>query len=276
MKSRFNFGPLAIVAVLLVILGIGYFATHSSVIAQPGEEVVLVDNPYFFGHEGVRPETLKEGRLMVWNTTKSYHVTITPETKHVEFDDLAIKGNYLLDFDTSINYRVIDPVGLIKNFRAQWFENNVARQYSQIVRNAVKDKDISDMMSNNTVTDALDLQVTQEIRDLVKEAKLPIEIIGISLGKAQPEKKVLESMNQTAIQQQRAKTLEASTTAELQRKSEQKAKADADQEYQKTMGLNPAQFVELKRIESYSEACKVSKNCIIMTGEGIQPVVNTN
>lgn len=272
-NSKFFTG---LIIVLAVVFGLGYFLTHNSVIAEPGQEVVLVDNPFFFGHSGPRAETLKEGRILVWNTTKAYKVDVTPQTKHVEFNDLSIKNNYLLDFDSSIQYRVTDPVALIKEFRLNWFENNVARQYSQIVRNAVKDKDISDMMSNSEVTNAIDLQVTKEIRELVAKSKLPIEIIGISLGKAQPEKKVLDSMNQTAIQQQREKTLIASTAAERQRKQEQAAKADADQEYQKKMGLNPEQFVQLKAIESYSEACKVSKNCIIMQGSGATPVMSVN
>ncbi|MCW6598623.1 SPFH domain-containing protein [Yersinia ruckeri] len=272
-NSKFFTG---LIIVLAVVFGLGYFLTHSSVIAEPGQEVVLVDNPYFFGHSGPRAETLKEGRILVWNTTKAYKVDVTPQTQHVEFNDLSIKNNYLLDFDSSIQYRVTDPVVLIKEFRTNWFENNVARQYSQIVRNAVKDKDISDMMSNSEVTNAIDAQITTEIRDLVAKSKLPIEIIGISLGKAQPEKKVLDSMNQTAIQQQRKKTLVASEEAEKQRKTEQAAKAEADQEYQKKMGLNTEQFVQLKAIEAYSEACKVSKNCILMQGGNATPVVSVN
>ena len=42
-----------------------------SVTTEPGTESVIIDNPWFFGHGGVRDETQKPGLSWYWWTTKS-------------------------------------------------------------------------------------------------------------------------------------------------------------------------------------------------------------
>ncbi len=247
---------------------VGFFFTWlffmETITVEPGQQRVIVDKPYFFGHEGVREETLKEGRMLVWKTSTSYVVNMTPQSTHVSFDDFSSHDNILLDFETTIQFQYTDAVKLITKFGEQWFGNNVSRQYASIVREAIKKRTMSDMMSDPKTAAELDEEVTRGLEAHLKANDLPVRLIGVSLGRAKPNANVLEQMNDTAKQQQRQKTLVAATAAEADREKEQIAKARADNAYRNAMGLDPHMFIELEKIKRFSEACmKAGNTCII-------------
>lgn len=258
----------------ITVLGVvGVFFTwllfmHTEV-AEPGTELVIVDKPYMpFFHEGVRPETVKEGRVLLFRTSSAIVVNTTPQSVIVPFDDLSSADNILLDFETTIQFQYTDSIRLATKFGTDaWFQHNVERQYMSIVRSAVRTKTMSQMMSDNTATARVDQQVTEDLQRLVTEEGLPIRIIGVSLGRAKPNAAVLNQMNETAAQQQREKTLIASTRAEEQREKEQVAKAKADNAYRNAMQLSPEMFIQLESIKRYSDACAKSSHCIVSSGQ---------
>lgn len=257
----------ALIVVLIVIIGLTWGLLMHTVTVEPGRHAVIVDKPYFFGHEGVRREPLREGRLLLWKTSTSYVVPVTNQSVTIAFDDFSSKDNYLLDFQTTIQLRILDAVDMVENFGEQWFDNNVRMQYASIVREAVKTRDMPEMMSNVAAAKAMDDTVTKDLQALVKEAKLPVLILGVSLGRAKPNETVLSQMNETAAQEQRQKTLVKAEAAELQRKKEQTAKAAADNAYRNEMGLNPEQFVQLEQIKRYAEACAAAQHCVVASGQ---------
>lgn len=69
---------------------------------DPGDVAVYQDRPYILGHEGIRPDVLKEGRDVTWQSTTIIYVTTAPRTLHVPFQDLSSMDNILLEFDTSV------------------------------------------------------------------------------------------------------------------------------------------------------------------------------
>jgi hypothetical protein len=73
-------------------------------------------------------------------------------------------------------------------------------------------------------------------------------------------------MNNTAAQQQRKKTEVQRKLAEDSRLQAEQSRAAADNAYRESMKLDAAQFVQLEGIKRYSEACKESKNCVIVQG----------
>jgi regulator of protease activity HflC (stomatin/prohibitin superfamily) len=236
----------------------------TTITVEPGHEQVIVDKPYFFGHEGVRPEPMKEGRILIFKTTTAYDVNMMPQSAHVAFDDFSSQDNILLDFETTIQFRYTSSVALISKFGEQWFANNVSRQYGAIVREAVKKRTMAEIMSSPTAAAEVDTEVTAALIAHVKNIGLPLEIMGVSLGRAKPNADVLKQMNETAAQQQRQKTLVAATAAEGDREKEQIAKAKADNAYRNAMGLDPHMFLQLEAIKRYSEACqKAGNTCII-------------
>lgn len=237
------------------------FFLHTEVV-EPGHELVINDKPYFVGHDGVRDEPVREGRIMLWRTSSVDEVRMTPQSIPVRVDDFSSRDSILLDFETTIQWRVVDSVTLVKHFGSEWFKNNIHNQYLSIVRDAVKTRTMAEMMSDPNVAQQVDDQVTNKIRELVKEQKLPIEIMNISLGRAKPNNDVLEQMNKTAAEQQRERTMIAATAAEKQREQEQKAKAAADNAYRNAMAMSPEQFIQLEYIRRMSEACSKS-TCVI-------------
>ncbi len=228
-----------------------------------GQEAVLIDQPYFLGHGGVRPQAVPTGRSITWGSTSAIYVDMTPQTVHVAFNDYSSADNILLDFDTAVQYRVTDPVRLIRDFGNAWFKNNVASQYSAIVREAVKTKTMTDMMSNVSAAAELDHQVTEQIRALIKTNGIPIQVLDVTLGRAVPNANVLEQMNETAAQQQRLRTLDAAKLAEDARKAEQESKAAADDAYREKMGMSVEGYLQLQIAQIQAEACKSAKQCVI-------------
>jgi regulator of protease activity HflC (stomatin/prohibitin superfamily) len=263
--------PIVISASALVLL-LAMFITwalfmHTETV-EAGEEGVITDKPYFFGRDGVREQPLKDGRVLLFKTSSMSKVRMTPQAVDVNFDDLSSADNILLDFSSSIQYQFTDSVSLIKNFGAQnWFTANIERQYMAIVRDVVKRYTMTQMMSDSTTAAEVDADITKKLQALVVEAKMPLRIMNVSLGRAQPNANVLAQMNETAAQQQRKKTLVEAEAAEIQRKKEQMAKADADNAYRNSIGLSPEQFVRLEAIRRYSDACAKSERCIVTSGQ---------
>jgi regulator of protease activity HflC (stomatin/prohibitin superfamily) len=235
---------------------------HTEVV-EPGTELVINDKPYFFGHDGIRKEPVTEGRVLLFNTSSAVAINVIPLSHSIKIDDFSSKDNILLDFETTIQYRVNNTVLLVSKFGAKdWFGNNVQNQYLAVVRDAVKKKTMSEMMSDVVSAADIDKEVTAGLAQLVKDSNLPITILNVSLGRAKPNQEVLAQMNETAAQQQRKKTLIEAEAAEIQRKREQTAKAEADNAYRNAMGLSPDMFIQLEAIKRFSETCKTS-TCIV-------------
>jgi len=231
---------------------------------EPGDVAVYQDRPYFFGHEGIRSEVLKEGRDVTWPSTTIIYVTTAPQTLHVAFQDLSSMDNILLDFDTSVQLRIVDAADTLKRFGPRWWENNVVSPYNSIVRRAVKSEKMAQMMSDPVAAEKVDQEVTEQLRALIKASGIRVEVMAVNLGKAKPNENVLTQMNNTAAEQQRNLTLVAATIAEQQRKLEQEAKAEADNAYRNKMGLSPEQYLARQLAEIQAEACKKAVACYLV------------
>lgn len=260
-----------ILALLAIFVGIFVWAffMHTEVV-EPGHQLVVNDKPYFFGHEGVRSEPITEGRILLFNTSTAEVVRMTPQSTTIVIDDFSSKNNILLDFGTTVQWRVANSVTLVKSFGVKdWFNNNLHNQYLAIVRDAVKKRTMEEMMSDPNTAAEVDNEVTAGVRKLVADEGLPIVILNVSLGRAKPNENVLRQMNETAQQEQRKKSLIAATDAENQREKEQTAKARADNAYRNAMSLSPEQFISLEAIKRFSEACEKSTCVIGQPGVGL-------
>lgn len=270
-KSIITIGTIVAIVLGLFLTWLLFMRTET---VEPGHELVIVDKPYFFGGSGVRDETLKNGRILLFRTSDVIPIRMTPQSAHVKFDDLSSQDNILLDFESTIQFQYTDARILVGKFGAtDWFGNNLERQYMSIVREAVKKETMTHMMSDVETANRVDAEVSGALQKLVAESKLPLRILGVTLGRAKPNENVLLQMNETAAQQQRNKTLIAATEAEKQRALEQTAKAAADNAYRNALGMNSEQFIQLEAIKRYSEACASSANCIVTPGMGTNVLI---
>ena len=226
---------------------------------------VYVMKPYVFGAGGVDDQILTTGRYFHFDSTTLVRVPKTPVTVPIPFQDLATADNNLLDFDSSVTYVINDPVAMA-SLSANWFASSINRQYANIVRRVVMGQSFSDVMSSSKVNQEMDLEITEKLMALVKETKLPITIVDVSLGKATPNKEVLTEMNATAAEQQRQKTLTQRKTSEDLRRESETARAAADSAYQVKMGMTVGQLVELQKTQLLADACKASKSCLLING----------
>lgn len=237
-----------------------------TIVSPAADEVaVLTDKPLFFGKGGVRDDDVRAGgtRTYTWFSTVSTSMTVKPQAFQQKFNDFATSDNAPLDFTTTLRFRVTNAPDLLR-LGEGWFNNSIAPQYADIVRREVKKYPLVDVMSNGEVADKLDARVTEQVKQLVAEQKLPVEILTVNLGRAMPEPEVVREMNATVVERQRKLTMDQAKLAEDARKEQQVAKAVADNAYRNGLGMSPEQFVTIELAKFQLAACTKAKECVIV------------
>ena len=84
---------------------------------------------------------------------------------------------------------------------------------------------------------------------LSKEKEFPIVIKQVTIGKATPNEKQLEEMNNTAKAVQAKQTQERQAEVEIAREKAERQRAKADKAYREELGLTIPQFIELRKWE---------------------------
>ena len=243
----------------------------SSVSPGPGQVAVLVKKPMFFGHGGVDKNAITTGREFVAVTTDHVLVTITPETKKEHIDDLPSKEGIPLDFDSQIQYQVTDPVMLVEKFGPDWYKNNLEMQFRMFIKNASKNYTMHDLAFSSEQSDEIDALLEKEMKEFVEKSKLPIRIINITLGKANPPESIMTQRAETAAQQQKIETEGKRSLAEQARADAESKRALADRAYQQGLGITPDQYLRLEQIKAIREVCGNGGKCIF----GNLPVLMT-
>jgi hypothetical protein len=112
------------------------------------------------------------------------------------------------------------------------------------------------------------------MEDYLKEAKLPIRLIDITVGKANPPDSIKHQRVETATQQQRVLTEGQRKLAEDSRKQAEKSRADADNAYRQAMQLSPGQFLQLETIKMQRDVCAKAECTFIFPGASATPVID--
>src|SRR5215831_7257802 len=238
-----------------------------SITTEPGKESVIIDNPWFFGHGGVRDETQKPGLSWYWSTTTSITVPLTPIKYDEPLDHLSTADNNFINYASYIVLQWKDTAELVKKFGYEkWYEHNIKEQYRTIVRDVTKKYQMTQIMTDPATLQSIESEIAEQFRKHVESTGLHVNLINVNMGKALPDAPVIAEMNNTAAQQQRRKTEEQRKLAEDARLQAERSRANADNAYREQMKLDAAQFVQLESIKRYSDACKESKNCVIVQG----------
>lgn len=240
-----------------------------------GQQAVLIDKPFVFGHGGVRSEPVLPGLTYTWFSTKKIYVNMFPMQYDGNFSDLMSSDGVPLDFHAIIRLQVTDPVGLVRDFGQDWYKNNVEQEFFNRVRSAVKKHGMNETAIQTTAIDEIDTEVSQEIGFYLAENKIPIKLIKITVGKANPPDAVRNQRVETAQQEQRVLTEHKRDLAEQSRKAAEQSRAEADNAYRNAMNLSPAQFVEMERIKMQNAVCGAKDaKCTFIIGGDVSPVVN--
>lgn len=265
---------IALAVVGAIAFGLTWAFGMHTVAADNGEEVVLVDKPFFWGHKGVRDYVLKTGdRQLEWYSTTAIPVVITPVSLNMPFENLSTKDGTFLDFDTSITVTVTDSKNLIGTKGAAWFENSLQKPWIATFRNLVKLYTVDQLLQDPAIMPLIEDQLLATLNDRAREDKLAIKISDFNMGQGKPNKVVVNQMDESAREVQAATTHAKAKIAQEARKAAEVARGEADSAYAAKMGYSPEQVVQMAAINAYSEACKQEgAKCVIMA-PGANPVI---
>jgi regulator of protease activity HflC (stomatin/prohibitin superfamily) len=197
---------------------------------------------------------------------------VVPQQFTVHFEDLMSSDGVPLDFDAVVRLQVIDSVDLISNFGRQWFENNVQAEFSNRVRQAVRKHGMNETAIQTNAVDAIDAEVSKAMVDYIAQAKLPIRLIDVTVGRANPPDSIKSQRIETAAQEQRTNSEKQRKLAEDQRKEAEQARAASDNAYRNALGMSSEQFIQLEAIHAQRDVC-LKGGCTMILGGGT-PLVN--
>jgi regulator of protease activity HflC (stomatin/prohibitin superfamily) len=249
----------------------------SSYSPDAGHEIVLVQKPMIFGHGGVDPEPVKTGRTYAALTTDGIDVYVQPYKYETELPDTMTKDGVPITFHAIMVLKVTDSVMLIKNFGPDWYKNNLEEPFKTMVRQAVRRRGMNETAISTTALDDIDKEIHDELIKFIKDKGLPVELVTMTVGKANPPDSVKNQRIETATQEQRIQTEQQTKLAEDQRKAAETSRADADNAYREAMHLSPEQFIQLETIKMQREVCGYNgKATCTFIQNGATPVYNLN
>jgi regulator of protease activity HflC (stomatin/prohibitin superfamily) len=279
-KTKKAFNLLTLSLVLLALNG----GSSSNSIDQ-GEEAVLIYQPWFIGHGGVDKIPIKTGQVWTVFSTKVVHVNLKPYLIDEKFDDLITFDNNPVDFKFHFIFKNIagkTPI-LVENFGTgesgrNWYYNNLREAVRNMARDYTKTKKVFEMTTNKQTVDKMQIIISKEVETLLKEKKIPVELVRVTVGKVYPPQKVIDATIATAVQKQNVKTQQERVKAEKARKEAEIASADADKAYADKFGMTPTQFLKLRSLENQRVAIdgassgNIKLNMII--GGDVKPMLN--
>jgi len=243
-----------------------------------GHQVVLVEKPWFFGHGGVNPEPVTTGRTWAAITTDGVDVSMQPQRFEQDMSDTMSADGVPLGFHAMITLQVTDAVALVKNFGPNWYQNNVEPQFMQDIRQSVRNHGMNEVAINSSAIDAIDNEVRGQLESFFNSSHIPVRILSMTVGRAIPPDAIKDQRIQTAAQEQRIQTEKEVTLAEEQRAKAEAARAVADNAYRQAIGLSPAQFIELQRIQMQGVVCGPNgkANCTYIQNGAATPTLEVN
>lgn len=265
----------SLLGLLTTILMFTWACGIESVKPNESHEAVLIHKPIIFGRGGIDPTPVKTGRKYVWFSTDHVMVNIQPIQVSEKFDDLMSSDGVPLDFDSIIRVQITDSVALIKNFGTKWFENNVEAEFRNRVRQAVRKHGMNETAISTKAIDDIDAEISQAMEKYLIDAKLPVKLVQVTVGKANPPDSVKNQRIETAAQEQRALTEQKKKLAEDQRKAAEQSRAEADNAFRNAMQMSPEQYLRLETIKMQREICGGGHCSFIITDGKVTPIVNT-
>lgn len=237
-----------------------------------GEEAVLIRQPWIFGSGGVVETPVQPGLKWTAFTTDHVIVNMQPQQFGVHFEDLMSSDGVPLDFDAVIRLQVTNSVRLINDFGVNWFERNVQAEFMNRVRQSVRKHGMNETAINTAAVEEIDEEVTGTMEEYLVQADLPIRLIQVTVGRANPPDAIKDQRVATATEQQRQLTEQQRKLAEDARLEAERSRAAADNAYRNSLGLSPSQFIALEAIDMQREVCAAG-NCTFVVGDGAVPLI---
>lgn len=240
-----------------------------------GEEAVLVEKPVLFGHGGVDPSPVSTGLTFAAITTDDIIVNMQPVQYELKANDFMSSDGVPLDFDAVVRLQVNDSVGLIRGFGQNWYQVNVEREFFNLLRQEVRQHTMNEVAISTDKIDAIDASVGAGLKTYLANAKMPVTLINVTVGRAMPPDAIKHQRIETAQQEQRVLTEGQRKLAEDSRKAAELSRAEADNAYRNAMDLSPDQFLKLEAIKMQRDVCSSHAACtFISNGSSSSPILD--
>lgn len=244
-----------------------------------GEEMVIIQKPWFFGSGGVVDEPAVAGRHWLALSTDYEIYNIKPVKYEESFDDVITYDNNPVDFSAYIQLQILsgETPRLHESFGKNWYKNNVEDQFRAKVRNKCSQYKMFTLSTDRKIVDSLEVAIFNEMVAYVESIDLPVDVQQVIIGKVTPPKAVLDETTKTAAATQSIKTQDARKNAELARMAADSAKAEADMAYKNNFdGMTINQYLWLRQLEIEKEKIDMVKgkdkvSIIMQSGSGGSP-----
>jgi regulator of protease activity HflC (stomatin/prohibitin superfamily) len=120
----------------------------------------------------------------------------------------------------------------------------------------------------------IDDEVTVAMEEYLIDADLPLNLIQVTVGRANPPDAVKDQRVATATEQQRQLTEQQRKIAEDARLEAERSRAAADNAYRNSLGLSPAQFISLEAINMQRAACTGGTTCTFVLNGSALPTIS--
>lgn len=240
-----------------------------------GHEIVLVEKPIIFGHGGIDPEPVKTGLSIAAITTEGVDVYMQPFKYETQLDDTMTQDGVPISFHAIMVLKVTDSVSLIRNFGPDWYKNNLEEPFKTMVRQAVRKRGMNETAISTVALDAIDAEIRDGLTAFIASKGLPVNLVTMTVGRANPPDAIKNQRIETAAQEQRSNTEKQRKLAEDQRRAAETSRAEADNAYREAMHLSPEQFIQLETIKMQHEVCGPGgKATCTFIQNGANPVYN--
>jgi len=173
-----------LILIAVALTGMGLIIGCHSYAPNAGHEIVLVKKPIFFGHGGVDPSPVKTGRTYAAISTDGVDVNMQPHKYDVNLPDTMTKDGVPIEFHAIMVLRVTDSVALIRSFGPEWYSNNLEEPFRTMVRQAVRKRGMNETAISTTALDEIDNEIRDQLRLFLKEKGLPVELVTMTVGRA--------------------------------------------------------------------------------------------
>lgn len=231
-----------------------------------GHEIVLTQKPWFFGSGGVITEPVKPGLTWGVASTDAIDVYMQPQKYELDLPDTMTSDGVPITFHAIMVLQVIDSVQMISKFGPDWYKNNLEQQYGQFIRQAVRKRGMNETAISTVAIDEIDTEIKDDLIKFIEQKQLPLKLVTMTVGKANPPDAVKTQRVETARQEQRIQTEQKKKLAEDQRLQAEESRAAADNAYREAMHLSPEQFIQLESIGMQKEVCREGKCTFIANG----------
>ena len=144
-----------------------------------------------------------------------------------------------------------------------------------MVRQAVRKHGMNETAISTTALDDIDTEIRDALVAFIADKQLPVRLVTMTVGRANPPDSIKHQRIETATQEQRIQTEKQTKLAEDQRLLAEQSRAAANNAYREAMHLSPEQFIQLETIKMQRDACGQSgKAACTFIQNGASPVLN--